>query len=332
MKYRKLGESSLVVSNMAFGCWAIVGGFNWGPQDKKDSLNALNTAFDLGITLFDTAEGYGDGKSERMIAEALSSKRDQIVIASKVLPNHYAPAELVMACERSLKNLQTDRIDLYQLHWPNPEIPIAETLGIMERLKEQGKIREYGVSNFGVKNLEGCFEAGYQIVSDQLAYNLLFRAIEYRIKPFCIEHHIGVLCYSPLLQGLLTGKFASAADVPDDRARTRHFPGDRSQARHGEAGCETESFQTIAALRNISEEFGRPMAEISLAWLLNQPGVSSVLMSGRNASQVKQNLQAAELNLSPDVILKLNRATETLKQKLGENADLWQGGINSRIS
>jgi len=332
IKYIPLGSSSIQISNMAFGCWAIVGGFNWGPQDKKDSIEALSAAFDLGITLYDTAEAYGDGQSEQLIAKVFAGKRDKIVISSKVLPEHYSPKELLKACERSLKNLKTDWIDLYQLHWPNRDYPIEETLSILDKIKQQGKIREYGVSNFGVKNLQECLNAGYFICSNQLSYNLLFRAIEYEIKPFCLNNNIGILCYSPLMQGLLTGKFKTDSEVSDDRARTRHFSGRRSQARHGEKGWEKETFRTLSQIRQIAEKMGESMANISLAWLKAQPGVNSLLMSGRNAHQVKHNVQAINLNLSEEIIQKLNQVSEPLKQILGKNADMWQGEKDSRIS
>jgi myo-inositol catabolism protein IolS len=331
LKYLPLSNSSIRVSNMAFGCWAIVGGFNWGPQDVKDSHEALATAFDLGITFFDTAEAYGDGLSEQLLGKVFAGKRDKIVIASKVLPEHYSPKELVRACERSLKNLKTDWIDLFQLHWPDRKYPIEDTLSILDELKQQGKIREIGLSNFGVENLQDCLQTGYSICSNQLSYNLLFRAIEYHIKPFCLKNNIGILCYSPLMQGLLTGKFKTDSEVPDDRARTRHFSGSRAQARHGEKGLEKETFSTLEQIRQIAVELGESMANISLAWLMAQVGVSSVLMSGRTARQVKQNIQSVNLDLPAEIIEKLNRVSEPLKQKLGENADMWQGGKDSRI-
>jgi len=325
VKYRRLAKTDLDVSVVAFGCWGIVGGFNWGPQEESDSLEALRAAFDAGVNFFDTAEAYGNGKSEQLLAKALLDARDEIVIASKVSPNHFAPDELVKACERSLRNLRTDRIDLYQLHWPSRDIPLAETLGVLEKLREQGKIRFYGVSNFGPGTLGECERAPQTISSNQLAYNLLFRAIEYEILPMCVREGISVLCYSPILQGLLTGKFAAADDVPEDRARTRHFSRARPQARHGEDGAETETFAAIAQVRLIAEELRQPMADVSLAWLLAQEGVTAVLAGGRNADQARRNTRAGELILPPEAVARLSEATDALKLKLGPNADMWQG-------
>lgn len=319
-----LPHTDFEISRMIFGCWAIVGGFNWGAQDERDSIEAIREAYDQGITCFDTAEAYGNGHSENLLAKALYDRRKEIVIASKVGPADFAPENVVKACERGLKNLKTDYIDLYQLHWPNPDIPLPETLGALQRLKESGKIRAYGVSNFGNQSLDTCKNSGFKISSNQMAYNLLFRAIEFSILPQCLAENVPVLCYSPIMQGLLTGKFTSWEDVPDDRARTRHFTKDRPQARHQERGCEAETFQTISAIKAFSEEVQIPMGSLSLAWLLAQKGIGGVIVGGRNADQVKKNHAALQVRLTPDMIQQLNTITDPLKARLGANADLWQ--------
>ena len=323
-KTTTLPHTDFEISRIIFGCWAIVGGFNWGPQDDRDSLEAIREAYDQGINCFDTAEAYGNGHSENLLARALSGKRKDIIIASKVGPADFAPENVIKACERGLKNLQTDYIDLYQLHWPNPDIPLEDTLGTMEKLKEEGKIRAYGVSNFGIQSLGTCKGSAYKISSNQMAYNLLFRAVEYSILPQCEADNIPVLCYSPLMQGLLTGKFKSEEKVPDDRARTRHFTSDRSQARHQEEGYEAETFRTISAIKAFAEEINIPMGSLSLAWLLAQEGVGGIIVGGRNAFQVKKNMEALRVELTSDMIHKLNDITDHLKERLGLNADLWQ--------
>ena len=320
----KLPHTDFEISRLIFGCWAIVGGFNWGPQDKNDSLSAIKEAFDKGITTFDTAEAYGNGTSENLLAEALGEKRKDIIIASKVGPQDFLPENVIKACERGLKNLKTDYIDLYQLHWPNPEIPLEDTLGALQKLKDDGKIRAYGVSNFGNKSLDICKHSGFTISSNQMAYNLIFRAIEYSILPQCVQDNVPVLCYSPIMQGLLTGKFDAADQVPDDRARTRHFSKDRSQSRHQEEGCEELTFHTLGKIKKFAAETNFSMGSLSLAWLLAQEGVAAPIVGGRNADQVKKNLQAMEVTLTSDMINYLNEISSPLKEKLGENADLWQ--------
>lgn len=309
---------------MIFGCWAIVGGFNWGPQDQRDSLAAIKMAYDQGITTFDTAEAYGGGASEDLLAKALGEKRNDIIIASKAGPADFAPEDIKKACERGLKNLKTDYIDLYQLHWPNPEIPLEETLGALQELRNEGKLRAYGVSNFGNKILDTCKNSRFKISSNQMAYNLLFRAIEYSILPQCIADEVPVLCYSPIMQGLLTGKFSSETEVPDDRARTRHFTKERSQSRHQEDGCEELTFQTISQIKDLSKEANIPMGNLSLAWLLHQEGVAAAIVGGRNAAQVRKNAASAQVVLTPSLIATLNDICLPLKEKLGSNADLWQ--------
>lgn len=319
-----LPHSSLEISRLIFGCWAIVGGFNWGPQDERDSLAAIKEAFDQGITTFDTAEAYGGGVSENLLAKALGNQRKDMVIASKVGPGDFAPENIKKACERGLKNLKTDYIDLYQLHWPNPDLPLEDTLRALEILKQEGKIRAYGVSNFGTEYLDKCKLSGFHISSNQMAYNLLFRAIEFSILSKCVEDKVPVLCYSPIMQGLLTGKFSSETEVPDDRARTRHFTKDRSQSRHQDKGCEALTFQTIRQIKLFADELNLSMGNLSLAWLLKQQGVASAIVGGRNAEQVKKNMGTMKVKLMPDMISKLNDITAPLKDELGPNADLWQ--------
>jgi aryl-alcohol dehydrogenase-like predicted oxidoreductase len=325
-----LAKTDIRVSAVCFGCWGIIGGFNWGPQEEQDSIAALHTAFDAGINFYDTAEGYGSGQSEQLLARGLGHVRDQIVIATKVSPNHFAPAEMRAACEGSLRALNTDHIDLYQLHWPNHDLPISETLECLEALKAEGKIRAYGVSNFGPRDLSDAraAQSEYAISSNQVAYSLLFRAIEYGILPLCQREDIAVLTYSSLMQGLLAGRFRSADDVQPDRARTRHYDstsGKRPYARHGEAGAEAETFDAIEAVRQIAADISLPMSDVALAWLMAQPGVTAVIAGARNAEQARGIARAAEVKLDAQTMQRLNAATDALKAKLGENPDMWQG-------
>jgi aryl-alcohol dehydrogenase-like predicted oxidoreductase len=193
----------------------------------------------------------------------------------------------------------------------------------LKKLREQGKVRAIGVCNFGVADLSDLLAIGWS-ETNQLPYSLLWRAIEYQIKQKCIDKGIGILCYSPLAQGLLTGKFSSPDEVPEGRARTRHFSKDRPQARHGEAGCEDAVFAAIDKIRHISNEIGEPMAKVALAWLLHQPEVTSVIAGARNPNQISQTVQAAGLKLFPPIIDKLTKATDEVKQILGPNPDMWQ--------
>jgi aryl-alcohol dehydrogenase-like predicted oxidoreductase len=172
---------------------------------------------------------------------------------------------------------------------------------------------------------------GAKPASNQLPYNLTWRAVEYEIIPACRKYDIPVLCYMPIMQGLLAGKFKTADEVPEDRARTRHFSSKRSQTRHNEMGLEKETFDTIDKIREIADELNISMADLSMAWLLAQPGVASIIVGARNESQVKRNVQSIKISLSSEIINKLNQITAPLKEKLGSNADMWQGSEDSRI-
>lgn len=280
------------------------------------------------MNFFDTAEGYGAGDSEALLGRGLRGIRERAIIATKASPTHHEPAKLRAACEESLRLLGTDYLDLYQLHWPSREVPFADTWGAMEELIAEGKVRAAGVSNWGPRDLDELLRSG-RPASNQVSYSLLFRAIEYEILPRCREEQIAILCYMPLMQGLLAGKFASADEVPPGRARSRHFSGDRPQARHGEPGFEEETFAAVRAIREIADGLGAPMAQVAIAWDLAQPGVGSVITGIRNPEQARANAAAADFELPPDALEALTRVTEPLKCLLGPNADMWQS--DSRI-
>lgn len=330
MEYRKLGKTDIQVSAVAMGCWAMAGDAIWGPQDDADSIAAVHAALDAGINFFDTAEGYGNGRSEEVLGRALAGRRHEAVIATKMNPNHLSAAELPKACEASLGRLRTDYIDLYQVHWPNWSIPAVETMGALEELRRQGKVRAIGVCNYGVRDLSEALAAG-SVVTDQLSYSLIWRALEYEIRTKCIEKGVGILTWGSLSEGLLTGKFASADDVPVGRLGTRHFKTGRPGTSHGEPGCEKETFAAIERIRQIADELHEPMPAVALAWLLAQPGVTSVLAGARRPEQITANARAAELKLSTRVIGHLSAATKALKQKLGPNQDMYLPLDQTRI-
>jgi aryl-alcohol dehydrogenase-like predicted oxidoreductase len=329
MRYTTLPGTDLRVSVIAMGSWALAGDMAWGAQSERDSLDAARAAVEAGITFFDTAPAYGDGLSEQRLGQGLEGLRQQVVLATKIGPDSLRAPSVQSSVERSLVHLRTDYIDLLQIHWPSREVPVAETLEALDALRRQGKIRHVGVSNFGPKDLASALEVAAP-VSNQLPYSLLSRAIEYEIVPACVQAGVGVLCYSPLLWGLLAGTYASADEVPEGRARSRHFSPARKLIRHQEAGCERETFEAIAAIREISEQLGVSMSDLSVAWLLHQPGVSAVLAGIRRPDQATRNARAAELVLEPAVLAELARVTDPVKRALGTNPDLWQSGESSR--
>lgn len=329
MKYGTLGKSELKVSRLGLGCWAFAGGSVWGSQDEKASIDTIRAALDAGITLFDTSEMYGDGKSEEVVGKALKGCRDKAVIASKVASPNLSQDKVMQACEQSLRRLQTDYLDLYQIHWPNRDVAIEETARALKELVKQGKVRTIGVSNFGVMDMEGIL-ACTSLASNQLPYSLLWRVIEDTILPKCREQDVGVIPYSPLSQGLLTGKYRTADEVPPGLAITRFYSCKRTGTRHGEPGMEAETFAAVDAIRSICREIGEPMGNVATAWLLQQPGVASVLIGARSPQQLYENSKAAELTLSDAVCQALTQATEALKRKVGDNPDMWEGRAKSR--
>lgn len=323
MRTRKLGTSDIEISEIAMGCWALGGGYTWGAQDEKDSIETIRAAIDLGVNLFDTAEFYSDGYSEEVLGKGLIGVRDKVLVATKVWVDNMTAAKLMQACDGSLKRLKTDYIDLYQIHWPNREVPVDETLTAIEKLKTDGKIRFTGVGNFGVQDLTEAkrFAA---IVSNQLSYSLLFRAIESDILAKCRQYGIGVLAYSSLAQGLLTGKYRCLEEVDDERARIRLYSKKRSGTVHQEQGCEKEANEALEKIGAICADLGQPMSKVSLAWVLQQPGITAVLAGARNPAQISANVQAVDLVLPEYVVNALTAATEEVKSKLGLNADPWR--------
>jgi aryl-alcohol dehydrogenase-like predicted oxidoreductase len=330
MRYTTLPGTELRVSVIAMGSWALAGDMAWGDQSEADSLASARAAVDAGITFFDTAPGYGEGLSEQRLGKGLEGLRQQVVIATKVGPDSMRAAAVAASVERSLGYLRTDYIDLIQIHWPSREVPLSETLEALEALKRQGKVRAIGVSNFGALDLGEALKLGAP-VANQLPYSLLSRAIEYQVVPACARAGVGVLCYSPLLWGLLAGSYSNPDAVPDGRARSRHFSPARKLTRHQEAGCERETFQAIAEIGGIAARLGVSMARLAVAWLLHQPQVTSVLTGIRRPEQAAANAEAASLTLDAQTLTALAEATEPVKRALGENPDLWQSAPLSRF-
>ena len=328
MKFRSLGSSSLEVSVLAFGAWQLADFAYWG--DSKKPEEAVRAAMDLGINLFDVAESYADGDSERVLGRALGRDRHKVLVATKVNMEHCEPAALKTACENSLQRLRTDHIDLYQVHWPNRHVHFRETYKAMLQLRQEGKVREIGVSNFGRDDLKAWMNVG-TAVSNQLGYNLLFRPIEEEIIPECMKLQVGILVYMPLLQGVLTGRWRTADEIPQSRRRTRHFSSRREGTRHGEEGCETLTIETLQQIQEVADRLGRPMADVAIAWLLAREGVASVLVGGNKRQQIERNIAAMDFNLGPDMINRLDEITQPLKERFGVNADLWEGTAQSRV-
>ena len=318
MELRSLGTSEVKISPIIMGTWQA-GKDMWVGIDDSETTKALRAAFEAGITTIDTAEYYGNGHSERVIGEALADVRDQVVYATKVFSNHLKYDQVMEACHRSLKNLRTDYIDLYQIHWPagswgTQYVPLEETMGAMNDLKEQGKIRAIGVSNFSRVQLEEA--AGYgRIDSLQPPYSLFWRRVEKDGQPYCVQNNITILAYSSMAQGLLTGKFGPNHTFArgDHRSKNRLFKPEN---------CERVQ-QALERLRPIAERNGISLGQLALAWLITQPNTCAIA-GARNSEQVRQNAKAGGILLSPGDLEEIDLIGRSVTDQLDDNPVMWE--------
>jgi myo-inositol catabolism protein IolS len=318
MELRSLGKSNVEITPIVMGTWQA-GKDMWVGIDDAETTKAIRAAFDAGITTVDTAPIYGDGHSERIVGNALTDVRDQVVYATKVFSNELKYNQVVEACHRSLSNLKTDYLDLYQIHWPSGSwgsdiVPVEETMRAMIDLKQQGKIRAVGVSNFSRAQLEEA--AGYgRIDSLQPPYSLFWRHVEKDAMDYCIDNNMTILAYSPLAQGLLTGRFGPdhKFNKGDHRSKNRLF--------------KPENYlrvqQALAKLRPISERYGVSLAQVALAWVIAQPGTCAIA-GARKAEQVLDNAKAAEVRLSSDDLAEIDAIGHTVTDHLDDDPVMWE--------
>ena len=321
MQTRQLGYTDLHLTAIGFGAWAIGGpwDFGWGPQDDAESVATIQRGLDLGINWIDTAAAYGLGHSEEVVGRAIKGRRDRVIVATKCalawdeksakegkVFNRLKGWSVRQEAENSLRRLGVDVIDLYQIHWPNPDADIEEGWTEIARLIEEGKVRYGGVSNFNVSQLKRA-QAIHPVASLQPPYSLLDQDTERELLPYCAASRIGVVCYSPMASGLLTGKFTPeriAALPPDDmRHKKNHF-------REPEL---TPNLQLIEKLRPLAARRGRSLGELAIAWVLRRPEVTSAIVGARHPRQVEEIVPAADWQLEPDEIAGIEAA-------LGERA------------
>lgn len=318
MEKRPLGLSDVQITPIIMGTWQA-GKKMWVGIEDEDSIKAIRAAYEAGITTIDTAEVYGEGHSERIVAEALADVRDRVVYASKVFANHLNYDLVIEACDRSLKNLDTDYIDLYQIHWPSGSfnsqiVPIEETMKALNKLKEQGKIRAIGVSNFSRTQLEEAARYG-RIDSLQPPYSLFWRQVETDAMPYCMENNISILAYSSLAQGLLTGKFEPDHQFAqgDHRAKNKLFQGENYQ----------RAQKALEQLRPIAERHQCSLAQLSLAWLIAQPQTNAIA-GARNAKQASANAKAVEIQLSESELHEIDQIGRQVSDYLDSDPVMWK--------
>ncbi|MNK08445.1 General stress protein 69 [compost metagenome] len=313
MEYRKLGESGLELSAITYGAFAI-GGTLWGSNEKQDSINAIHASLDNGVTSLDTAPFYGLGRSEELIGEAIKGRsRDKIQLLNKFglvwdgsnkgkgefffdaedngttypIYKFNSKSNIIKEVEASLTRLGTDYIDLLQVHWPEATTPIEETMLAMEELIKQGKIRAAGVCNYDVAQLTEAAKT-LKLASNQVSYSMLNRAIEKDVVPYVLENNMGIIAYSPMERGLLTGKYFKEAKLQENDHRNGYF---------GQFGVEKvkallDAIEPIAVAKNAS------LSQLVLRWTSLQPGITVVLAGARNAVQAIDNAKAMDINLT----------------------------------
>ncbi len=323
MQTRKLGYTDLYLTTVGLGTWAIGGGgweYGWGPQDEADSIRTIQRAIDLGINWIDTAAVYGLGRSEEVIGKAIRGRRDQVIIATKcglvwdegsTVPYGRLKAWSVRKeVEASLRRLNVDVIDLYQIHWPNPDEDIEEAWATIADLVREGKIRYAGVSNFSVEQMKR-IQPIHPIASLQPPYNMLRREIEAEILPFCAANNIGVIVYSPMASGVLTERFSRerAAALPEDDWRRRFNDNFREP-------LLSANLALVDGLRAIAARYGRTVSQLAIAWTLRRPEVTSAIVGARRPEQIEETAPAADWTLPPEAVAEIDellaRRAETL--------------------
>ena len=331
MEKRKIGKSGLLVSPIVFGAWAI-GGWMWGGSDRKESIRAIHACLDHGITSIDTAPIYGFGHSEKLLGEAIKGKRDKYEILTKSgmrwegtegefffttndndglsrdVYKYSGRDSIIRECEESLSRLGTDYIDLYQIHWPDNTTPVEETMEALQTLLQQGKIRAIGVSNYSQEQMERA-NSVVDLSSNQVPYSMVRREIEEEIVPWCVENDCGILAYSPLQRGLLTGKI-----TPE----TSFAPGDsRPDMPHFKINNLIKTNQFLDSIKPLAEEKGASLSQLVIQWTLQQPGITVALVGARNEKQVEQNAESAQVVLTDEEINLINDELDNLDLDLG---------------
>lgn len=331
MEKRKLGQSDIEVTTIAFGAWAI-GGWLWGGADTADALNAIETAVDNGMTTIDTASIYGFGLSEELVGKALKGKRNKAQILTKFGMSwdddkgdfHFASKDnagrdikifkngarnkVLKDCEDSLRRLGTDYIDLFQIHWPDATTPVAETMEALHLLIQQGKIRAAGVCNYPAELTREAMKT-ITLASNQVPYSMVRRDIENELVPYCKENNIGILAYSPMQRGLLSGKIKPGHkfNPGDNRPDTPYFKEPNL----------TVILNFLEKIKPIADAHNATLSQLVLNWTIHQPGITCALAGARNPAQVIENAGAARFKISDDEMSTINKYIAEIRINTG---------------
>jgi aryl-alcohol dehydrogenase-like predicted oxidoreductase len=315
MDTRRLGNSDLHITPVGIGAWAMGGGgwaFAWGPQDDRQSIAAIHEALDRGVNWIDTAAIYGLGHSEEVVARALEGRSSKPLIFTKCervwnekreIGKSLKAESIRRECENSLRRLRVDVIDLYQIHWPEPDGDIEEGWTALSQLRAEGKVRWTGVSNFNVSQLERCAKIA-PVTSLQPPYSAISPEVEDEILPYCLKHGVGTIVYSPMKSGLLSGTMS--------RERIEAFPQDdfRRRSVAFQEPQLTRNLQLADLMRRIGEGHGRSAGEVAIAWTLRNPAVTAAIVGMRSAEQARGVLGAMEFRLTPAEIAEIDAARQ----------------------
>lgn len=307
MEMTGLGKSGIQVSRVILGCWAM-GGDYFGSADDQKSVSAIKKALEIGVQTFDTAELYGKGRAEQVLGEALQgADRESYVLISKAWTDHYERDAMRTACEDSLRRLKSDYLDVYFLHYPPKGISMEEAVDNIMRLKGAGLIRAVGVSNFSLEQLKEAQRFG-EIDVIQPCYSLLWRYIDRDVLPYCREQGIGVIPYSTLAQGLLTGKLTRDTVFSDGRQRAALF----------QPGVYEKALQVTEAMKPIAERYGKTLSQTALNWLICTPGITAPIVGGSSERHVQDNAGAAGWVLSPEDYAAIDEASRAFTDQMPE--------------
>jgi len=312
MEYRQLGRTGVDVSEIILGAWQF-GKQAWGDIKDDESVRTMQSAVDAGVNMIDTAVGYGQGYSEQIVAEAVRDRRDQVLLASKVMGSAEA---IKKGADEALERMKLDCIDLYQLHYPHPRFPVAEQVGAMAELQQAGKIRWIGVSNFSLEQMKEAVAAA-RIETLQPPYNVFWRQYEEDgTIAFCAENGISVIPYSPLAQGLLAGRFRSVDDVPAE--------GDiRSKNKLLEPGILEKCLPVVNRLEEIAEAHGKTLVQGAIAWTLRAPGITAPICGARRPSQLEQNVGGVGWSLTDEEWSEISEAGKQVSALLDYSSNMW---------
>jgi len=316
---------TLPFSPIALGTWTFAGDSIWLESNDKESISVIHAALDMGITLFDTSPNYGNGRSETILGKAVKG-RSNATIATKIKINDKSPADLRRYIEKSLKRLNRETIDLMQIHWPgNSSEETLEALDLFVTMKKEGKILNIGACNFGIFDLEET--KNFPIISNQLPYSLMWRLIEEQIAPLSKAQGKVVWIYSPLQQGLLSGRYSNIEDFPEGHMRTRHFSSTRTAANHGESGMENETQSTLKSFLTIASETNIPPLELGLRYIQSKSFIDTILIGARSIKQIEEIVLSLNGPLDKEIIELLNKGSGNLLAAADRNPDMYQSRV-----